>query len=137
MNGKEALEALLVELDKRKRSRIHRTFDEDSLADLIRSALDPKPFFRGRTSTSAFRPPVIPPEFPKLKVRHERHTGKILEWIVLENAYSENPFRDMTDGWYRADMSILEKLKSDGVPERLLTQWERAQRDAAPKEIKN
>ena len=119
MNGKQLADALLVELDKRKRSRIHRSFDEDSLADLIRSALDPQPEQPNFIPSATL--PVIPPEWPKLKVKYDGKTGAEMEWIVVNNAAEESPYHE----WYNVKMAELDRLKAANVPERPAEEWKR------------
>lgn len=119
MNGKQLADALLVELDKRKRSRIHRSFDEDSLADLIRSALDPQPEQPNYIPLAAL--PVIPPEWPKLKVKYDGKTGAEMEWIIVNNAAEEAPYH----GWYNRPMSERDQLIAASVPERPAEEWKR------------
>ena len=119
MNGKQLADALLVELDKRKRSRIHRSFDEDSLADLIRSALDPQP--EQPNYIPSFTLPVIPPEFPRLRVRYGGAGMAEQEWIVVNNPAEDAPYA----AFYIRPMSELESLKAANVPERPAEEWQR------------
>jgi hypothetical protein len=119
MNGKQFADALLVELGKRKRGLFHRSFDEDSLADLIRSALDPQPEQPNYIPLAAL--PIIPPEFPKLKVRYDGKTGAEMEWIVVNNAAEESPYHE----WYNVKMAELDRLKAANVPERPKEDWQR------------
>jgi hypothetical protein len=127
MNGKQLADALLVELDKRKRSRMHRSFDEDSFADLIRSALDPQP--EQPNYIPSYAQPIIPPEWPKLKVKYDGKTGAEMEWIVVNNAAEEAPYHE----WYNLKMPELDRLKATNVPERPAEEWQRRKQMGAEK----
>ena len=117
MNGKQLADALLVELDKRTRSRVRRSFDEDSLADLIRSALDPQP--EQAEHVSHFVAPIIPPDFPRLRVRHDGKAA--VEYIVVDNPAEDAPYAT----FYIRPMSELESLIAANVPERPKEEWQR------------
>ena len=106
MNGKQLADALLVELGKRKRGLFHRSFDEDSFADLIRSALDPQPEQPNFIPSATL--PVIPPEWPKLKVKYDGKTGAEMEWIIVNNAAEEAPYHE----WYNRPMAEADQFDS-------------------------
>ena len=119
MNGNESLEALVVETGKRKRSRMQTPVTWESLGELFESALNPKP--EEPVHVQHFAAPIIPPEFPKLKVKYDGKTGAALEWIVVQNGNDENSYRT----WYTEPMAKIEFLQATNVPERPAEEWQR------------
>ena len=98
MTGKEFADGLIAEIEKRKRSPIQTNLSWDTLAELVRDVLDPKP--EPERHIPVFVPPVIPREYPKLKVLYAEKDahgkgsqsfpgldGK--EFIVVNNATEE------------------------------------------------
>jgi hypothetical protein len=115
MDGKElreavnaTLEALEVALQARLARRGDMVSTDASLLSLIREARDPE-------AAKAFeRPaspqlPAPPPEFPKLKVKYDRETGKPLEHVVCETIFEEISY--MSGGWYTRPLSELEQIR--------------------------
>jgi hypothetical protein len=120
VNGKQFADALILEIEKRKRHRVTTNLTWDTLADLIRSALDPQPEQPNYIPSSAA--PAIPPEYPKLKVLYDA-SGQAKEWIFVESIAAEAPYH--SGGWYTRPMSELESLKAANVPERAAEEWQR------------
>jgi hypothetical protein len=120
MNEKECLEAVIVEIGKRKRSRMQTPVTWETLGDCFESALNPKP--EETVQVPYFRPPTIPPVWPKLKVKYDDKTGAALEWIVVNNAGEEAPYH----GWSNGNMpEELDRLKATNIPERPAEEWQR------------
>jgi hypothetical protein len=130
MEQKEFAESLLVELDKKKNRRVKVPVTWETLEELIRDTLNPKP--AEEDPIPFYAPPEIPAEFPKLKVRYGTeidYKGMPAEkvvalvsaprdlsaqaWIVVQSAKEEEPFHG--SGWLTRPMKDLEKLQSDGV----------------------
>jgi hypothetical protein len=62
------------------------------------------------------RPPVPPqlpvePEYPRLKVKYDSHTGRPLEYQVVYDINEE--LAVMSTPWYRRPMSELEQIKKE------------------------
>jgi hypothetical protein len=155
MNGKELAHALLAELDKKKNRRVKVPVTWETLEELFRDVLDPKPV--EEDVIPFYAPPEIPPEYPKLKVRYGKeidfkaqtpekvmammNTERDLSaqaWIVVNSAKEEEPFH--AGGWLtmfppnvppermrgQSLQSVIEKLKADGV-----TEWKPARKTGA------
>jgi hypothetical protein len=130
----EFAQALLAELEKKKKKRVKVPVTWETLGELIRDALNPKPVEEDPVPFSA--PPVFfnPDAYPKLKVKYGADlnlkgvpTEKIVAvlsaprdlsaqaWIVVRNEKEEEPFHG--SGWLTRSIDELEKLKADGIAE--------------------
>ena len=141
MTGKEFADGLIAEIEKRKRSPIQTNLSWDTLKELVRDVLDPKP--EQERNVPVFVAPVIPREYPKLKVLYARDmpTVKNLnpfqdftakEFIVVNNATEEELYHAggwLTDRTVQADPTKLdarvEELRAAGVKERPLSEDDR------------
>ncbi len=141
MTGKEFADGLIREIEKQKKSPIQTNLSWDTFAQLVRNVLDPKP--EPERSVPVFVMPVIPREFPKLKVLYPRKmpTAKDLnpvqdwtasEFVVVGNYTEEQNFQ--RDGWWtdrtvQADPTKLdarvEELRAAGVKEKQLSDDDR------------
>ena len=132
MTGEELIERLLIEFQKKDKRRVKVPVTWETLEELIRDVLDPKPF--EEDVIPFYAAPDIPPEFPKLKVKYGKDidfkaqtpekikammsTGRDLSaqaWIIVQSAKEEEPYH--AGGWLTRPMKELEKLKADGVAE--------------------
>ena len=93
----EVAAAAEVELDKMETRRIQVSSPRGMLKELFRGMRDPKP--AEDISIPFYAPPVILPDWPKLKVRFDyAKRGAALEWIVVNNGNEEAPYH--AGGWY-------------------------------------
>jgi hypothetical protein len=78
------------------------------LKRLVHEAINPE------TATSFERPPVPPqlptePEYPRLKVKYDRGTGRPLEYRVIYNINEELP--TMSAPWYRRPLAEVDEVR--------------------------
>src|SRR5271166_3694875 len=125
-------QALLTELEKVSRRRIHKSVSWETVRGLIKDALNPQPLEENVISASPL--PVIPPEFPKLLVNFGK-TGLAEEWIIISSFAEWAPLHH----WYTVFPSQqpasrpitttleaeIEKLKAAGAKERVKEDWKR------------
>src|SRR6516162_2682755 len=108
---REAVNATLEAMEAALQARLARRGDmvqtDASLLSLLREALDPEAY-------KGFDPPAsrpqlpVEPEYPRLRVRYDRETGRALEYTVIGDIRSEIPYMR---GWYRRPMSELEQVR--------------------------
>ena len=98
MNEPLLAQALLTELGKKEKRRIKTAVSWETIGELIRDALDPKPLEEDVTAVTTSPLPVMLPEHPKLKVLYDGKTGTPVEWIVVNNFNEEAPYH--AGGWY-------------------------------------
>ena len=107
MNGNEFGDALIGAIEFRLAKRGELTLTLGTLKALVREALDPSGY------KTFDRPPEIPqlpvePEYPRLRVRYDRETGRALEHKVIYDVRDEIPYMR---GWYVRPMSELAQLE--------------------------
>jgi hypothetical protein len=131
----EVAAAALLELDKMEAQRIKRAAPREILEQLFKGMGDPQPAEKNIDSVSPL--PVVPPEFPQLRVRYglgatefgrqlSRLSGEAAlkflqascsgvasEWVILQKIDEIAPFVT----WLVRPMAELETLKAEGVPE--------------------
>jgi len=98
------MELLEVELS----SRGDTVLTTGGLLTRIRRALDLE---ASSTSNRAPVPPQLPQppaEFPKLKVRYDRLTGRPLEHVICETVYDEIPYMS---GWLTRPLAELDEVR--------------------------
>ena len=119
MNQRELCEAFVVEARKREGSRMQTPVTWKTIGDFFESAINPRP--EEPIHVPHFVAPVIPPEFPKLKVKYKNPTGEALEWVIVQNGDGENPYRE----WSTEKMGMREDLIARGIAERPAEEWQR------------
>jgi hypothetical protein len=120
MTGKQFAEGLITEIEKRERRHIKTLPSWDTLKELVGDVLDPKP--EQKNVTPFYAPPVIPPEWPKLKVLYDA-AGNRKEWLIVQNFTQEQLYH--AGGWFTRPMTEVESLKADGIQERPLSDHDR------------
>ena len=124
MTGEEIFQNLIAEIEKRERRSLKTNLSWESLKELLKGALDPKP--EAPEYVPVYSAPVIPPLYPKLKVRYGGPGFAEQEWIMVHTIEEEAPYH--MGGWLTVDKNpkdYLEKLKANGIPEAMSAEWER------------
>ena len=113
MNEKGLIDAVIGAVMSALEARLARRGDmvqtDASLLSLLREALDPEAY-------KGFDPPAsrpqlpVEPEYPRLRVRYDRETGRALEYTVIGDIRSEIPYMR---GWYRRPMSEVEQIRRE------------------------
>jgi hypothetical protein len=108
MDGSEFAAALIDAIEAGLARQGDMVLTRASLKSLVREALDPtyKGFDRPASPPQL---PAPPPEFPKLKVKYDRETGRPVEHVVCETIYEEVAY--MSGGWYTRPMTELEEVR--------------------------
>ena len=113
MDVKEVRDAVMAALETALEARLARRGDmvqtDASLLNLLREARDPE---ASKAFDRPASPPQLPvePEYPRLRVRYDRETGRALEYTVIEDIRSEIPYMR---GWYRRPMSEVEQIRRE------------------------
>jgi hypothetical protein len=127
MTVEELLTKLIDACTAKSKARIKTALDWSALADTFRNIQDGKAVEAGWETPAPAPFPVIPPEFPKLKVRYDQ-SGAALEWLIVKSWGEEEDYH--CGGWYSRPMSELETVKAV-AKERLKTDWERRKQEAS------
>lgn len=120
---RQVAEAALAEIDKLEKKRIQFSSPREVIREVFKGLQDPKPAEENFVPVHPL--PTLPPEWPKLLVSY---TGAG-EWIIVNSFAEWAPYHH----FYVRPMAELEKLKADGIPERLPEDWQRKQAAAAKK----
>lgn len=115
------MERVIVEIGKEERKSIKEPFTLATLKRLFQGVRDPKPEQPNYIPLAAL--PVIPPEFPKLKVLYDAKSWSAVEWIICEDGAAELPYH--AGGWYTRPMEQLESFKAANIPERPAEEYQR------------
>jgi hypothetical protein len=113
MNEKGLIDAVIGAVMSALEARLARRGDmvqtDASLLNLLREARDPE---ASKAFDRPASPPQLPvePEYPRLRVRYDRETGRALEYTVIEDIRSEIPYMR---GWYRRPMSEVEQIRRE------------------------
>lgn len=118
---------IIAEIEKRESRLIKVPVTWDTLKDLMRDVLDPKP--AEDYQVPFYARPVIPPEYPKLKVRYGGADLTEQEWLIANSMGEEAPYH--VGGWLTRPMTELARLKSTNIPERLKDDAEQRKATAA------
>ena len=114
MNGEQFAHGLIAEIEKRENRFIHVPPTWESLKELVQDVLDPKPPEQHHVPSCA--PPVIPPEYPKLKVRYGGADLTEQEYLIVNGMVEESPYH--AGGWLTRPMTELARLKATNIPQR-------------------
>lgn len=132
MNGEQFAHGLIAEIEKREVRFIKVPPTWDNLKELVRDVLDPKP--AQVYHVPFYAPPVIRPDYPKLKICYAKD-GTAQEWLIANTIAEEAPYHG--GGWWtysKADVDReIERLKAANVPERPKDESERRRAAAAKK----
>jgi hypothetical protein len=118
---KDFAKAALTEIEKMEKGYIKTGDPISFVKKMFEGVIDPKP--AEQAHVPFYVPPVIAPEWPKLKVLYGPPDYTAKEWLVAQNPQDELMYH--AGGWMTRPMKELESLKAQGVKERPLADDER------------
>ena len=113
MDEKGLIDAVIGAVIRALEARLARRGDmvetDASLLNLLREVRDPEAYKGSQAPASPPQLPGPPPEFPKLKVKYDRATGRPLEHVICETIYEEVPY--MSGGWLTRPLAELDQVR--------------------------